>query len=154
MKIIAFDLDGVVCTVPTRIKFLMKIFYLLMVIPQIRYLYNKFLRKIDRKIYDFMKHLTELDVKIVIITGNSQSYQKDLEHWLKKRKVNYDQIYCFPLGHGIRQIAEWKAKKAKELNVDFFIEDLSKIADYLRCQQIKVVLYNGKNIDDLWTTIK
>lgn len=114
-----------------------------------RWLYDKFIRKVDDEIQSFIKHLKKFDIKVFIVTGNTQGYQTALEKWFKKHGVIYDKLYCYHSNCGLT-IAQWKTRMAKKLEVDYFIEDLPDIADYLRTNQVKVILYNGKNTDELW----
>lgn len=152
MKAVAFDLDGVICKTPVRAKILMIMSYILMVVPQIRFLYDKFCRQIDRRIAYFIRYLRREEIKVYIVTGNTPAYKKKLEQWLKRRGIFYNQMYCFSSNCGLT-VAQWKAEMAMKLNVDLFVEDLPQIADHLRSCGIKVILYTGENIDELWRRI-
>lgn len=124
-----------------------------MVIPQIRWLYDKFIRKVDDKILNFIKYLKEeKDIQVFIITGNTQGYQITLEKWLKRHGVIYDKLYCYHSNCGLT-IPQWKAKMAQNLGIDYYIEDSPEIAKYLVSQQIRTFLYNGKNFNELWQLI-
>lgn len=151
-KIIAFDFDGVISSVPIRVSGLMKISYFLMVVPQLRFIYDRFFRKVDREVNAFLKALKRKGIKIFIITANSKGYEKELRIWLEKNGIFYDQLYCYQSNCGLT-VGEWKAKMAKKVQADYFIEDFPRIADVLRSYQIKVILYNGRNADELWQLI-
>lgn len=124
-----------------------------MTVPQLRWLYDHFCRRLDKRVTYFIRYLARQGIKVYIITGNTQAYQKTLEKWLKKNGAIYDELYCYHSGCGLT-IAQWKAKMAERLKIDYFIEDMPQIVNYLCSRQIKAILYNGKNIEELWWLIK
>ncbi|MGC9049029.1 MAG: hypothetical protein ACP5IX_02330 [Patescibacteria group bacterium] len=160
MKAVGFDLDGVICKIPIpRVIFgipvprrlfrtltIVSYFfsYFLMVIPQIRFAYDKFFRRTDENIINLIKDLKAKGVKIYIITGNRVFYQRGLEIWLKRKKIPYDRIVCFCSSSGLT-VAQWKAKMAQELKVDLFVEDLASAVVHLRRAGLRVVLYDNNN---------
>jgi hydroxymethylpyrimidine pyrophosphatase-like HAD family hydrolase len=152
--IVGFDLDGVITFVPTKNSKLMFVSYWLMVIPQFRIFYDKFIRRINPEIEKLIKYLIQKKVKIFIITGNTVGYQKDLEKWLKRHGLPYDRIFCYHSGYGLSR-AEWKAKIIRENKVDYFFDDLFLFVEKIRKEtEAKVIHYCGQTFEELKELIK
>lgn len=133
---IGFDIDGVICrdrlAKLSHINWLFKLIYFLTAIPQIRWLYNAHLRRLN---YD-VKRVIDLNFsagyEIFIVSGNYIRTQSELEKWLFRHKINYHNIRLYPGFSSGLTIAAWKAQVINKHKIDLFFDDTPSIVDFLR----------------------
>jgi len=123
--IVASDLDGVLCWNPEN------------AVKYRPYRMHEWYRKCQAT-----KH-SKMPVDYVI-TGRKIHFKKVTFNWLESNGVRYKELVMFPnkVKRTNRSLAIYKAQKINELNVDLFLEDDERIAQFLRdhCSNTDIVL--------------
>jgi hypothetical protein len=145
LKIIGFDFDGVIASLPIRSHFVLKFIWYLYTIPFIRRIYIFYVQKLNKEVLSFMGYLKEKKVKIYIITGNRKSYKKEIKEWLNKNKVPYDRLFCYSSSLRIK-VEDWKISIVKKYKISYLIDDNFYIVKKLKERGI---LYRDQSFDEL-----
>ena len=133
---IGFDLDGVICRDQlaklVHMDWLFKLIYFLTAIPQIRWLYNSYFRRLDYGIKRLIDFHLKAGYEVFIISGNYIRTQPEIEQWLLRHEIFYRDISLYPGFSSGLTIAAWKAEVIKKYQIDLFFDDTPYIVRYLR----------------------
>ena len=159
MKKIGLDLDGVICLIPKTIEKIwnsgaLAQFFLrgMMTVPQLRWFYNRYLRKVNEEIREFIDYLRENGWEIYIVSLNYQGCRRELERWLKINEIYYDKMFLY---WGIKERTEWKSYICQKYKINLFIDDIKDFVELInRVTETKAILYNGERFDQLVKMIK
>lgn len=121
-KIVAYDLDGVICPMPKR---------------EIKYNEQ---HKVERDEYNRLKIEHFLNAKVlripvgdwIIISGRREKFRKETEEWLKNNKLYPKGIYLMVGSLTFDNIIKHKIKLLKEHEVERFYEDDPKLIREIR----------------------
>lgn len=131
MRVIGFDLDGIVTRVGLynpSIRLPWWLFYLL--VPLVSSL------KPDDAMIKKMQILRQKGYKIIIVTARPAQLAEKTERWLVKHHVPFDSLYCVGFGKGTE---ERKFEVIRDREMELFIDNDDRFVDFLKRKSVNAV---------------